>query len=193
MRILGITASASILTGSFESIATATGTGSSATITFSSIPSTYQHLQIRYIGKTTNTGGTTHTQFGMQFNGGTNAYAYHSLYGDGTSAIATGNNNQGSIKQGIGVIPSSGASLTNTMGCGIIDIHDYTSTSKNKTTRSFIGSGTNLTAGSGIGRVVLSSGLWFTTPAAISSISLILDVDNWTTTSSFALYGIKGA
>ena len=31
---------------SFESIATATGTGSSGVITFSSIPSTYKHLQI---------------------------------------------------------------------------------------------------------------------------------------------------
>ena len=37
---------------SFESIATVSGTGSSGTITFSSIPATYKHLQIRYIGKT---------------------------------------------------------------------------------------------------------------------------------------------
>jgi len=32
---------------SYESIASATGTGSSNTITLSSIPSTYKHLQLR--------------------------------------------------------------------------------------------------------------------------------------------------
>ena len=36
---------------SFDSIASATGTGSSGTITFSSIPQTYKHLQIRGIGR----------------------------------------------------------------------------------------------------------------------------------------------
>ena len=38
---------AAYVPSSYESIASATGTGSSGTITFSSIPSTYQSLQLR--------------------------------------------------------------------------------------------------------------------------------------------------
>jgi hypothetical protein len=51
VSILGIIASSKlgVPAGAYESIASATGTGSSATITFSSIPSTYQHLQILYL------------------------------------------------------------------------------------------------------------------------------------------------
>ena len=71
---------------SFESIATATGTGSSGVITFSSIPSTYKSLQIRYMSKDTNASdGVLNPK--IQFNSDTgNNYAYHELRGDGTSA-----------------------------------------------------------------------------------------------------------
>jgi hypothetical protein len=51
MPILGIIASAitgNLVTTSYESIETVTvGSGGSATVTFSSIPATYTHLQIK--------------------------------------------------------------------------------------------------------------------------------------------------
>ena len=58
MPILGLLASAIsgnlfAPSGAYDSIATASGTGSSATISFTSIPSTYTHLQIRGIWNTT--------------------------------------------------------------------------------------------------------------------------------------------
>ena len=86
--ILGV--GALIPFAAFESIATATGTGSSNTITFSSFPNTYKHLQIRWIAKDT---GSASNPYGlrMTFNGvGGTSYANHRLYGDGTSATATG-------------------------------------------------------------------------------------------------------
>jgi hypothetical protein len=49
MPILGIIASSKLtVSNSYESIATTTvGSGGSATVTFSSIPATYKHLQVR--------------------------------------------------------------------------------------------------------------------------------------------------
>ena len=52
MPILGIIASQDYnrVTNSYESIATVTvGSGGSSSLTFSSIPATYTHLQIRYM------------------------------------------------------------------------------------------------------------------------------------------------
>jgi hypothetical protein len=176
------------ITGSFESIATATGTGSSNTITFSSIPGTYQHLQIRWIGKSSTVSASFYTMR-LRFNGDTATnYATHYLKGDGTTASASGAASNTQITSFDGVISGSDASYANMLGGGVIDIHDYTSTTKNKTMRALSGLDTN-TAGA----VVLSSGLWFKTPEAINSISLITASGNWTTSSTFALYGIRGA
>ena len=77
-------------TGSFESIATATGTGSSSTITFSSIPSTYTHLQIRGIGKSVLSTPASSDYAKMYFNGDTSTANYyaHQLYGDGSTAAS---------------------------------------------------------------------------------------------------------
>jgi len=179
--------------GSFVSIATATGTGSSDTITFSSIPGTYQHLQIRFMGKSTDSATNTQYNYRLRFNSDTGSnYTRHMLNGDGSIAQATGASSVTEIGPGFTPIPNSGASLTNMMGVGIIDIHDYTSTSKNKTVRVFTGTDLNRTTAP-TGQVILHSGLWFATPAAITSINLQLTVGSWTTSSTFALYGIKGA
>ena len=55
---------------SFESIATLNGDGSATTLTFSSIASTYKHLQIRAIVR--NTGATANlVSYNIRFNGDT--------------------------------------------------------------------------------------------------------------------------
>lgn len=193
MRVLGITASAvEIAQGAFESIATATGTGSSNTITFSSIPSGYQHLQVRFICKNTDTAIDTSDIFTMRINGDTASnYARHRLSGSGATVTASGTATQTSMSSFITVGLSSNAALANMMGVGIIDIHDYLSTSKNKTVRMFIGADTNRTTAP-TGAVALNSGLYFATPAAVTSLSFIIGTGSWTTTTQFALYGIKG-
>lgn len=173
-------------TGSYESIASLNGTGSSGTITFNSIPSTYVALQIRMI--TNNNSGNFSLR--LRFNGdtGTN-YAHHVLEGGGSSAYAYGAASANAIFYVGSGIGGSGSG-SNYFGASIIDIHDYASTTKNKTVRTFNGFDTN--GGVDAQLVRLTSGLWMNT-AAINSIS-ILDVSaNFTTTSTFALYGIKGA
>ena len=73
---------------SYTSIATATvDSGGASSITFSSIPSTYTHLQIREISR--GAAVQTSTNIQMQFNSdtGTN-YSDTWLYGNGTSAVS---------------------------------------------------------------------------------------------------------
>lgn len=172
-----------IVPPAFESIATATITGSSGTITFSSIPSTYQHLQIRYNGRTT--AAQTNTQLYVSYNSITSGYANHLLGGNGSTA-ETNNDINGSYMIMYNAV--SGASATaDMMGNGIIDIIDYASTSKNKTLRATIGTDRN-----GQGNIWLISGLMNNT-AAVSSVKLTLGSGNWTTDSTVALYGIKGS
>jgi hypothetical protein len=186
MPILGTLASSvQKITGSFESIATATGTGSSATITFSSIPSTFKHLQIRAIGRTS--GNYREAAIGtIRFNSDTSAnYAQHRLYGSGSSVGASANASTTSMA----IIQTNGATTgSNILAPNLIDIHDYSSTSVNKTVRSFNGSDANDTDGT----INLYSGFWNST-SAVSTITITSLSGNWTTQSTFALYGIKGA
>ena len=171
--------------GSFESIATLTASGGETSLTFSSIPSTYKHLQLRGITRRADAGSTIATD-NLQFNGdtGTN-YIYHNLTGNGTTATATSG--------GVGtsnIVFSRGAGATATagiFGAVIADIHDYTSTTKNKTTRSFTGFDLN-----GSGNIYLYSGLWLNT-AAITSITIYPNGNTIAAGTTYSLYGIKGA
>lgn len=176
---LGILAAAGgAKAGSYESIASATGTGSSGTITFSSIPSTYSHLQIRINAK----GGSGAIIF-AEINSDTGAnYSRHFLRGNGTDAFASGAASQTKLDY-VGYA-SDTADICAT---SIIDIIDYASTTKYKTSRSFFGLDRN-----GSGFVYLSSGSWQST-SAITSISLKIASGSFDTISTFALYGIKGA
>jgi hypothetical protein len=181
LLIANNSASGGGLAGAFESIASATGTGSSGTITFSSIPQTYQHLQIRIMA---NDGGNNN--IGIRFNGdsGTN-YANHKLEGDGSAVAASANT---SVNRALYVGQATG--LTDIMGVSIVDIHDYASSTKNTTVRSLVGWDSNNDVDGGYIR--LTSGL-FNNTASVTSISLVDLGGNFTTTSIFALYGIKAA
>ena len=174
---------------SFESIATVTTTAAQASVTFSSIPSTYQYLQLRYNAHVT-ASFSNNNNMNIRFNSDTSSsYATHRLGGNGTSATSDGFT---STSISVDIVPST--SSTNIFGTGIIDIHDYTSSTKNKTVRGFSGYDLNNTAVNGgiaNGLVYLFSGLWINT-SAITSITLLPQY-TWGVNSTFSLYGIKGA
>ena len=167
--------------GNFDSIQTITASGSASSIEFTSIPGTYKHLQIRGIGRTAAIGAFD-TTLRMRINGYTSTYPLHRLLGNGSSASAYGSTSEVYIQDITSVATSVSAS--NTMGAFIIDILDYASTNKNKTIRSLSGTDNN-----GQGTIIFGSGLYMQT-SAITSISLEGNGQNWTSTSTFALYGV---
>ena len=171
--------------GSFESIQTITAAGGETSISFNSIPSTYKHLQLRGISRT-NTGNNSPSIIGGQFNNDTTTanYVIHHLNGNGTTAAAGSGVPNGSVYAAYAV--GSGA-LASTYGVTIMDVHDYASTTKNKTTRTLMGADTNTAAN---WRIYLASGLWLST-AAITSLQ-VNDANGMTAGSIYSLYGIKG-
>ena len=162
--------------GDYESIATTTLGSSNATISFTSIPATYSHLQIRGILK--NSGGGTYIKMQMNSDTGSN-YSGHELSGDGATASALGYSSRTDIP-----ITPNGNTATNFAGF-ILDILDYANTSKYKTTRLLMGFDDN-----GSGRVMLDSGSWQST-SAITSISIATTAGTFQQYSSLALYGVK--
>ena len=161
---------------SFEKIATVTvGSGGASDVEFTSIGTDWIHLQIRGLLKV-NSGALNPK---LQFNNDTaNNYRSHEIYGTGSSANA----------QDLGLANYIGLNYQTTQwGALIVDILDYKSTNKNKTTRQLGGADTN-----GGGVVSFGSGLWFKTPEAITSIKLTF-VNPLVQYSYIALYGIKEA
>ena len=181
MPILGLLASAISgnlfgPSGAYDSIASTTVSSNVSTITFSSIPATYKHLQIRIFGKMTGNNGSLMLRYNSD--SGAN-YSIHNLYGGGAAV-------------GADATANSTYAFANTTGypnaaVSVVDILDYADTNKYKTNKSLIGVEHN-----GSGYVYLSSGNWRNT-AAISTIELIVPTFVFTQYSHAALYGIKGA
>ena len=63
------------------------GATATASITFSNIPATYSHLQIRAIARTNVASTADYPQIRFNSDSGSN-YAHHLLYGDGSAAGA---------------------------------------------------------------------------------------------------------
>ena len=129
--ILGIMASqisGHLSNTAYESIATVTvGAGGTSTATFSSIPSTYKHLQLRILARDAGGNG----EFKIEFNGDTTTtnYRKHNLYGDGSTASASSANNNTCAP-----LAYSGQTA-NAFEAVVIDILDYANTNKNTTIR----------------------------------------------------------
>ena len=171
------------VTSSYESIATLNGTGSSGIISFTSIPSTYKHLQVRYIARDTrSTSGGNTVYLTVNGDSGSN-YSTHDIEANGSSIGAGAETNGTRINYGVVTSANDGANI---YGVGVIDILDYADTNKYKTARWLSGFDTN---GGGLLRFI--SGSWRST-SAINRIDINATIGNWTSSSSFALYGIKG-
>lgn len=164
------------------------GSAGASSVTFSSIPQTFKHLQLRLFTRTSATGSESWQSmvFASSYNSGATGYTDHILYGTGTSAIAT--NELLANRINFGTTAGNGAN-TSVFGSGIIDILDYANTNKYKTVRLFDGYDNN-----GSGLIALRSGLWQSS-TAISTITFAPENFGGVTYkqySSFALYGVVG-
>jgi hypothetical protein len=170
---LGILAVAgSAPAGAYELISTQVLSGEVSSVTFSSIPQTYKHLQLR--GVFERSGGDVFVAR-LNADSGFN-YSWHRLYGEGSFVGSDAGPSESGMR-----LTVSGASRQSGIVC---DVLDYSSTTKNTTFRSLAGFAT-------FDRYInLSSGAWYST-AAVTTITL-----NTSATliagSRFSLYGIKG-
>lgn len=165
----------------YESIETYDVASAQAYVEFTNIPQTFKHLQL--IAMIKRTGGNAADNTNIQFNGDTAAnYSWHQFFGDGGTAYAGAGASQTSIR----AIHSD--ATANVFGIAVIDILDYASTSKTKTTRTLAGWDDNFaTAGYSLER----SGAWYST-SAISSIKLTPASGSLAQFSHFSLFGLKG-
>jgi hypothetical protein len=144
MPILGIVDSAKSgnLSGgvSYESIQSVTVASSSQTyIDFTSIPSTYKHLQIRAVTRRTQA-QTFAGNLGAQFNGDTanNYYISHRINGRGDALVYPAGSSVGSYCL-VGYT-AGGSMRTSLFVPTVTDLLDYSSTTKTKVLRGFTGS-----------------------------------------------------
>lgn len=161
----------------YEAIATLNGTGSSETVTFSSIPATYTDL-VLIVNPVF---ASNSSNINMRINGDTGSnYSDTSLYGNGASVFSGRDTNSNFI-----YISGTGTGVTTaTRDNGIIQFMKYANTATYKTV---------LHRYNQPGQIVIAQvGLWRNT-AAITSISLIASVGNFDSGTTFTLYGIKAA
>jgi hypothetical protein len=178
MPILGVVASGisgNLISTSYVSLGSTLLATNTTTVTFSNIPATYKHLQVRLFQRKTGGGNDAIL---MHLNGDfTNAnYGYFSFYGDGTVGVQS-------------IIDSSviGSARSNGWNNTVITIPDYTSTAKVKSYQSLSGSSSQTE-----GAIFYVGTVWDNT-AAINSIRFsVSDGNPFITGSVFALYGIKG-
>jgi hypothetical protein len=175
--ILGITASQ--MTGhlsldAFDSIATISGSGL-ATGTFSSIPQTYKSLHLRIYVRDTNGIGPF-----IRFNGdSTGSYGATSQMDITTPSTVQGSSS--STTTATAILAAFSTLQASYMAVSMVDILDYTSTSKNKNV------GVHTTSNSD---VKISGSEWVNT-SAITSITVSIPTGTWGTGTTFELYGVK--
>lgn len=161
----------------YTPIATTTlANSTTASYTFSSIPSTYTDLVLIIAGAGAASGGNTLLQFNSDT--ATN-YSTTILYGDGSAAGSARASNASSMN--IGDLDASTQSNT------LISIMNYANTTTYKTS---LGRSNRLNAGAA---VAAKCGLWRST-SAINSVKVFLSTgDNFLTGTTLTLYGITAA
>jgi hypothetical protein len=167
----------------FELISTAVGTGSSGVITFSAIPATYKHLQLRVTMRTDNAAATNTAS--VTFNSDTAAnYSSHKFGSVNASTVSSGLASQSNMA--LYTLPGN-TLTTGAFSASVLEIVDYADTNKYKTVRLMTGFST-LTPN----EVSLHSGSWRST-SAVTSLTITAGTGSFLTASRFSLYGIRGA
>lgn len=166
--------------GGYECIATTILGSTAPSITFSSIPNLYRHLEIRY---TAQSSGNNRTLF-MRVNGDTTtSYVNSNIAAANTSISANTNTGRTDMLLATLLDPTFEGNVFTT---GIITIADYKETSKHKTLRMLAGFN-----GDSQRNAIFGAGMWAKTNA-IDSITLGVVADNMAAGSRFSLYGIRG-
>jgi hypothetical protein len=156
------------------------GSGGTATVTFSAIPSTYTDLKLVYSARATVAG--TQEFINISFNSNTSNYSLRSLQGDG-SAASSNNWNFRWIGYAVG-----STATASTFSNGELYIPNYLSSNNKSFSGDNVAERNDTNAQS-----ILTANLWSDT-AAITSIDLTMQGgSNFVQYSTFYLYGISNS
>ena len=172
--------------GPFVRFGQTVASGSPATLTVSSIPGGYTNLRIVLTGRGTTSAASTSVL--MQFNGDTSAdYDAQVVQTFNTTVSATSNSNQTTLYAGF--VPAATATA-NRSSTNEWTIGDYTGTTFDKVVTGVQSIGTASVAGSVFTQQ--TAGIWhIATPAAITSVTVLLSAGNFVDGSKLTVYGIQ--
>lgn len=156
------------------------GVGGAASVTFSSIPSTYTDLQIVASARGTNTAAYQYAL--ITFNSSTSGYSYKILEGNGAAGSSFGSASDTSLQANIGTGSTATASV---FGNFSLYIPNYAGSSNKSASVDTVGENNATTA-----YMALEAGLLANT-AAITSITLTGSTFPFVQYSTFYLYGIS--
>ena len=161
------------------------GSGGAASIDFTSIPSTYTDLVVKFSARSTDTTANDSSAIALQFNGDTASnYTRRSLVGDGGSASSS---NATTTSMRIGFIPTNGCTAS-TFGNGEIYIPNYAGSTQKSVSADAVAENNSAT----YIYSALNAGIW-TGTAAITSIKIIIPSFNFIQYSTAYLYGVSNA
>lgn len=157
---------------------------SAASVTFTGLGSysDYKHLQVRAAART-NLAASTSDILALRFNSDSGSnYAHHQIQANG-STVSSGSSTSSSYIYSMQLPGNS--STANAFTAGVLDILDFSSASKNTTTRSLSGKAES------DNHIALRSGLWINT-ASVTAIELYTFLGGSLVAGSrFSLYGVK--
>ena len=176
-----------------EAIATTYLEADAASVTFSGIPTTYEHLQIRMSSRTTFAARQGNPVLTFNGTAGT-AYSSHSMNAFGSATPDSDSSETGDastlipkLTTGDGIGGTTGGVVSTDFSPAVIDILDYRNANKNTTVMAISGAG--LTTSNPY--VSFASGL-FDDMTVITSITLGVN-GSWMRGSVFTLYGLNSS
>ena len=170
--------------GAYDLLETQTLGTTAASVTFTGLGSytDYKHLQLRMTVRSDDPDDDL-SAISLRFNGDSGSnYANHQLSGNGSSVSSGASTSSTQI--GLLDLVTGNLNTANVFGAGVMDILDFSSSSKNTTIRLLSGGLSDTES-----RINLTSGLWNST-AAVTSLALIKG-DNFVAGSRFSLYGVR--
>jgi hypothetical protein len=169
-----------------EAIATQYLEADAASVTFSGIPATYEHLQLRGSVKGGRSGSTNNTMVTLNGDTGTN-YSNHSMFASASTAYASGYTGLSGFFTYYNTTPSV-TNNASSYATFVMDILDYRNANKNTTVACLWGAWLDT-----YWYLYNTSGLWDDT-AAVTSVTVIMNPTYDTVRGSeFTLYGLNSS
>ena len=156
-------------TPTYKALANITLSSSAASVTFGSIPSTYRDLVVVVAGSASGGDGIY-----VRFNSDTGSnYSFVRMFGTGTTNGSTSGSSQTSGEFG---------EIWTAQNVNLLHIMDYSATDKHKTFLGRTASPSNV--------IMAHAGRWANT-STVDTVTIRTSVTNFSSGTSFALYGIE--